>query len=52
MSLSIKQHIDEVIVRHLLIVVVLLLEHHVGEVEGLESFLDHLQVCDYLATET
>jgi hypothetical protein len=52
LSLNTKQHVNKLIVLRVLIVLVLLLEHHVGGVKGLESFLNHLQVCDYLATET
>jgi hypothetical protein len=48
----ILQHVDKLTVLRVLIVLVLLLKHHVGGVKGLESFLNHLQVCDYLATET
>jgi hypothetical protein len=52
LSLSAKKHVDELIVLRVLVVSVLLLKYHVGGVKGLESFLNHLHVCDYLATET
>jgi hypothetical protein len=52
LSLSAKQHVDELTVLRVLVVSVLLLEHHVGGVKSLESFLNHFQVCNYLATET
>jgi hypothetical protein len=51
LSLSSKQHIDEITVLHVLLVVVLLLEYHVGEVESLESFLDHLKFSEDLVTK-
>ena len=50
LSLSGKQHIDEITVLHVL-VTVLLLEYHVGRVESLEIFLNHLEFSDDRVTK-
>jgi len=51
LSLSGKHHIDEITILHVLVVTVLLLEYHVGGVESLESFLNHLEFSDDLVTK-
>ena len=42
---------EPVLVLHVLVVAVLLLEHHVGGMEGRKSFLNHLHLSDNLATK-
>lgn len=51
LSLDTKQHIDEVTILRELVIMVPLLKNRVWGVEVLESFLNHLKVCNYLAIE-